>query len=70
MLVSGIDRDHARELAESLRHAIEELGTATISIGVGHAVPQPDGEAEALIRIADEALYAAKKAGRNRVVVS
>ena len=63
-------RHHAGELAEALRRSVEELGTATISVGVGHAVPRRDGEPQELIRVADEALYAAKKGGRNRVVVA
>lgn len=69
VLASGIGRDHARELAEALREAVAELGMTTISIGVAHCVPTRDQEPEALIRVADDALYAAKDAGRNRVVV-
>ncbi len=70
VLVAGIERDHARELAEALRHGIEELGLTTISIGVAHRVPTREGEPHDLIRAADDALYAAKDAGRNRVVVA
>ena len=70
VLVAGINCDQARELAESLRHAVEELGMATISIGVANRVPNRDDEPSELIRCADEALYAAKGAGRNRVHVS
>ena len=70
VLVTGIERDHARELAESLRAGVEELGLTTVSIGVAHGIPHRDSEPVELIRAADDALYAAKKAGRNRVVVS
>ncbi len=70
VLVTGIDRDRAGELAESLRRAVADLGAATISIGVAQCVPRRDREPAELIRIADDALYAAKRAGRNRVVVS
>lgn len=67
----------AREVAERLRLAIAalqpEVGGAqlqvTASIGVATAGPETEC-IEALINIADRALYAAKHAGRNRVVAA
>lgn len=63
-------------LAERLRRAVEETSvpwegkklSVTISVGVavfGEATG--DGDAPKIIRAADEQLYAAKRAGRNRV---
>ncbi len=61
--------------AERLRSAIENLDfraadgskvALTISIGVAHTGAQPIS-ADALVRQADAALYAAKRAGRNQV---
>jgi diguanylate cyclase (GGDEF)-like protein len=64
--------------AESLRKAIgntpvtvrpDTLITVTISIGAA-CLPDHADTAEALVRTADHALYAAKEAGRNRSVVA
>ena len=40
----------------------------TISLGVATAVPGTAASPEALVAEADEALYRAKRTGRNRVV--
>jgi diguanylate cyclase (GGDEF)-like protein len=48
-------------------HAYDERLTQTISIGVA-AFPAHADTLERLIERADQALYAAKRAGRNRVV--
>src|SRR3954469_16308541 len=62
--------------AERLRAVVEDLavphpggGLVTISIGVAGPAEGGD-EADTLLRRADEALYAAKAAGRNRVEVA
>ena len=65
----------AEVLAEGLRQVIggEKFSTAagelpvTVSLGVA-SYPQDSNNKPDLIKAADEALYAAKKAGRNRVV--
>ena len=68
----------ARERAERLRQAVHELqpvqngralGTITISLGVA-LFPDHGDTPESLVQAADAALYQAKKAGRDRVVVS
>ena len=64
--------------AEELRREVERLqleyhgrpiGPITISLGVA-VFPDHAAEASALLRCADEALYAAKERGRNRTVIS
>lgn len=49
-----------------VRHQGQELGPVTLSIGVA-SFPQHGATASLLLRGADQALYAAKASGRNRV---
>ena len=64
--------DGALEVAERMRTAVAQASglehPATISIGA--ATLQPDEDATSLCARADAALYAAKAAGRNRVVLA
>ncbi len=80
LLLSETDADGARTVAERIRRAVEDLhiphtgntagGVVTVSIGVAciDAASQHHST-KALIKIADENLYAAKAAGRNRIVM-
>ena len=70
--------DGARQRAESIRILIsgldlkyndQPLGTITASLGVA-LFPQHAENAESLIHASDEALYEAKAAGRDRVIIS
>lgn len=72
--VPGADRDACLQLGERLRACVADetitRGVATVNptISIGVAIFPEDGAvAEALTRRADEALYRAKAAGRNRV---
>jgi diguanylate cyclase (GGDEF)-like protein len=75
VLLPGSDTPCAVVVAEKIRSAVERIQiptiTETISISIGVAV-MPDNavDAETLSQAADRALYAAKKAGRNRVEVA
>jgi len=69
-------REVALVRAEELRAAVaalrltyagESLGTITVSVGVTVSEDQHES-AEALVRAADNAMYEAKRAGRNRIV--
>jgi diguanylate cyclase (GGDEF)-like protein len=70
----------AARVAEQLRQRVEALAvphrtsdvarTVTISCGVAVMVPEGERGAEELVRRADEALYRAKQAGRNRTVTA
>ncbi|KAB0655717.1 sensor domain-containing diguanylate cyclase [Burkholderia diffusa] len=67
----------AIQIAERIRAAIDEMGLehagsehgrVTASIGFASWTPDQDDGAGAVIKAADEALYAAKATGRNKVV--
>jgi len=70
MYLSHTTAEEALELAERVRQIVaqadmlENRHQVTVSIGVAH-ISEADSP-EALIKRADQALYAAKKAGRNR----
>jgi two-component system cell cycle response regulator len=73
----GTALDDAERIAERIRRYVSgspfrvaqgsELLTVTISIGVA-VLSGPNDTSEALLKRADEALYEAKAAGRNRVI--
>jgi diguanylate cyclase (GGDEF)-like protein len=71
VLLPDTTKDSALEVAESVRQAVARLHTPkldriTASIGVA-VLPDDAGDASALLRSADRALYSAKKNGRDRV---
>lgn len=61
------------ELAGSGRHLLQlgaSLGVALYSAAEAAAHPTPEQRIEALVRTADQAMYEAKRQGRNRVIVA
>lgn len=73
VLLSGVPMEGALTAAERLRQAAGAAGPAgvpqvTVSVGVAIADPAEGVTADDLMRRADAALYAAKRAGRDRVV--
>jgi diguanylate cyclase (GGDEF)-like protein len=79
LIMNDVTLEHASKVGEQLRAAVAALdiehgaaraaGKVTLSVGVAICKPVLDRTPQGLVQLADEALYAAKAAGRNRVVV-
>ncbi|MFL5866892.1 MAG: diguanylate cyclase [Thermoleophilaceae bacterium] len=73
VLLPGLDVPRGVEVAERLREAIEGIrpGDLELTVSLGVAAAEGAGvRQESLLRAADEALYRAKREGRNRVAAS
>jgi diguanylate cyclase (GGDEF)-like protein len=69
VLLPAASAEAAAAVAERLREAIEQTCPVTASFGVAAVVPVRGDDPRELIARSDRALYAAKRAGRNRVCV-
>ena len=77
IVLPGTGLDGALIVAESIRSRVEDAAmphprstvapVVTVSVGLATMVPGPDTTLKDLIARADEALYRAKRAGKNRV---
>ena len=74
VLLAETELGAAVEVGERVRQMVEatnlatESGTARLTVSIGVTTQGEATSLEGLIRRADEAMYAAKQAGRNRVV--
>jgi diguanylate cyclase (GGDEF)-like protein len=75
VILPGADLAQTRQRAEAIRTAIEHwkpqdeghaFGQVTVSIGIA-ALPLNGNSWQTALKVADEALYSAKRGGRNRV---
>jgi|GEM_PF-1235011 len=78
-VVAGLNQDEAYGLGERIRAGIEDLGiehndssigsVVTASIGISYCVSAEAGDPTASVARADQAMYRAKTAGRNQVIM-
>lgn len=78
LIAPGMTGQHALDISQricqaiqalAIPHASSPLGCVTVSIGIATVIPQATQQANSLIQLADDALYQAKKQGRNRAVL-
>jgi diguanylate cyclase (GGDEF)-like protein len=75
VILPSTSLDGARHMAERVLAAIHALGVdhaasptaATVTVSIGVATGKPGTRYDALVHESDDALYAAKRAGRDRV---
>ncbi len=79
VLLYDVNRKHVEQVTANIQAALKQLGLSnpvsipephlTVSIGVACVVPHKSRTSYGVVQLADEALYAAKEAGRNQVVI-
>lgn len=75
VFLSGASQSEAARVAERIREEVEAIGfmpaqgrTMTLTVSVGGTICRSDASISDVMRDADRQLYAAKNAGRNRVM--
>jgi diguanylate cyclase (GGDEF)-like protein len=76
MILYDLQPEHVRDMAEKLRESIGSMHRVTgveqrctASVGVALGLPALGRSPDGLLHVADEALYQAKREGRDRVVI-
>lgn len=73
VLMTGLDVDEAHELAQHIATLFNQMPwphaepqRPTLSIGLAHGAARSHDDVEQIVRMADQALYASKRKGRNQ----
>jgi len=75
LMIGGIHGFALARFADGVRREIEacdhrdSIGDRTVTVSIGVAEAQGSGDFQQLYRLADQALYAAKQAGRNQIAL-
>lgn len=75
MFLQDMDEQQAHTVAERIRRAVADLRVATrsgeisVTISIGGARLVPTSDIHSALQTADDALYSAKRSGRNRVMM-
>jgi diguanylate cyclase (GGDEF)-like protein len=78
VILYDLARPDVQIMSEKLREIVQNLciespasaaAEITVSVGIGIAVPTNGRTPQGAVQLADEALYAAKNAGRNCIVI-
>lgn len=80
VVLPGTDEQRAVEIAQNIQQAIQTLAIphvqsdvssiVSISLGIASILPTEESSCNSLVDLADQALYAAKRQGRDRYVLS
>jgi len=67
-LLPNTSSNGALKVAEAIRANVEKETVVTVSVGVNTQIPEQNSSIDNFISAADNALYKAKQAGRNKVI--
>jgi diguanylate cyclase (GGDEF)-like protein len=70
VLLIGASMDQAQTIAERIRSSIEQAGFQNITVSIGLSEYRDPFDLEGFVKSADDAMYAAKHSGGNRVYMN
>ena len=70
VILIGAGRENALHIGERMREEFQRIQSYNTSMSIGIALFEESQKAETLVRLADEALYKAKNAGKNTIHIT